>query len=66
MDRAIRSFRWYWPEFLNAGTVEPGWYVIRFKIETPTIGLALCGPLDRSQAHVFARQLNKSHNGGRR
>ena len=63
MDRASRTFRWYWPEFLNAGTVERGWYVIRFKIETPTIGLALCGPLSRTQALAFARCLN---NGGHR
>jgi hypothetical protein len=63
MDRTSRAFRWYWPEFLNAGTVEPGWYVIRFKIETPTIGLALCGPLSRTQALAFAKRLN---NGGHR
>lgn len=61
MDSPMLSSRWYWPEFLDAGTVEPGWYIIRFKIDAPTIGLALCGPLDRSQACAFAKQLN---NGG--
>jgi hypothetical protein len=63
MDRPTLARRWYWPEFLNAGTVEPGWYIVRFKIHTPTIGLALCGPLSRTQAQAFANRLN---NGGRR
>jgi len=61
MDKQTLVRRWYWPEFLNAGTVEPGWYIVRFKVRTPTIGLALCGPLSRSQAHAVAKRLN---NGG--